>query len=149
MSPVLAALEEGKELFERKCGRCHSRERALSKIQNLEAWKRTTIRMSGYSGGTITDVDAEKIAEYLAMREEVKEKIVAEKEIKKITEIEEQEILDFKKVRVEQFIKPSVCSECHSEIYKQWSGSMHSKAFIDPLWRAAGCPQQQKILPIR
>ena len=49
----------------------------------------------------------------------------------------EERIFKFKNVRVEQFIDPSVCGECHSEKYKQWSGSMHSKAFIDPLWRSA------------
>ncbi len=49
----------------------------------------------------------------------------------------EERIFKFKNVRVEQFIDPSICSECHSEKYKQWSGSMHSKAFIDPLWRSA------------
>jgi mono/diheme cytochrome c family protein len=132
---------EGKELFEEKCAKCHSLERALGKSKDLEAWRRTTMRMSGYSGGVITDVDAEKIAEYLVMREKIEEPLAykkeMEKEIKKITEIEEHEIFNFKKVRVDQFIKPSVCGECHSEIYKMWNGSMHSKAFVDPLWRAA------------
>lgn len=139
VSASYASIEEGKELFESKCDKCHFLERALSKTKDLEAWKRTTMRMSGYSGGIITDVDAEKISQYLAMSGE--EPFAAGKElkeeIKKVAEIEEHEIFNFKKVRVDQFIKPSVCGECHSEIYKQWSGSMHSKAFVDPLWRAA------------
>lgn len=47
------------------------------------------------------------------------------------------DIFDFKKVSVGQFIEPDICEGCHSDIYEQWNGSMHSKAFIDPLWRAA------------
>jgi hypothetical protein len=38
-----------------------------------------------------------------------------------------------------EFEDPSVCMGCHPEIYKQWNGSMHSHAFVDPvfqgLWR--------------
>src|SRR4030067_1066696 len=60
-----------------------------------------------------------------------------EKEDKTSEKIEGHAIFDFRKVRVEQFIKPEVCAECHSEIFKQWKGSMHSKAFVDPLWRSA------------
>ena len=136
-----ASEQEGKILFEKMCDKCHALERPLSKSKGLEAWKRTTMRMSSYSGGAITDVDAEKIALYLASREKVGEPTVSEnekeKKIKETSEMEDHEIFDFKKVRVNQFIDPSVCAECHSEIYKQWNGSMHSKAFIDPVWRAA------------
>lgn len=46
-------------------------------------------------------------------------------------------MFDFNPVTVEQFIEPEICGECHEEIYEQWNGSMHSKAFVDPLWRAA------------
>jgi hypothetical protein len=51
--------------------------------------------------------------------------------------MEKHKIFDFKKVRVEQFIEPDICEGCHSEIFEQWSGSMHSKAFVDPIWRSA------------
>ncbi|MCK5286425.1 MAG: cytochrome c554 family protein [Thermodesulfovibrionia bacterium] len=136
-----ASEKEGKILFERMCDKCHSLERALSMSKDLGAWERTTMRMSNHSGGIITDVDALKISEYLASREQVGGQTVSEKEeekeIKKLSEMEEHEIFDFKKVRVSQFIEPSMCGECHSEIYEQWNGSMHSKAFTDPLWRAA------------
>lgn len=47
------------------------------------------------------------------------------------------DIFDFKKVSVDQFIEPDICEGCHSDIYEQWNGSMHSKAFTDPIWRAA------------
>ncbi|MDD5771859.1 MAG: multiheme c-type cytochrome [bacterium] len=36
-----------------------------------------------------------------------------------------------------EVVKPDACKECHSDIYKQWEKSTHSKAFIDPIWRAA------------
>jgi len=44
-----------------------------------------------------------------------------------------------KPVASSEFEDPSVCRGCHAEIYKQWNGSMHSNAFVDPvfqgLWR--------------
>lgn len=49
----------------------------------------------------------------------------------------EAEMLNFKTVDVEQFIEPAICSGCHQDIFAQWNGSMHSKAFTDPVWRAA------------
>jgi mono/diheme cytochrome c family protein len=136
----LASGENGEELFQRKCSKCHAYERALNKSKDLAAWKRTTLRMARYSRGEITSEDAEHIAQYLAGRttEEKPGTISrAEKEIKDIDEMEKHKIFDFKKVRIEQFIGPDVCEECHSEIFEQWSGSMHSKAFVDPLWRSA------------
>ena len=36
-----------------------------------------------------------------------------------------------------RFITPVVCGGCHAEIYGMWDGTMHSKAFDDPLFRAA------------
>ncbi|MBI4654729.1 MAG: cytochrome c554 family protein [Nitrospirae bacterium] len=136
-----ASVRDGERLFERKCNACHSLERSLSAVKDLEEWKRTTKRMARRSEGFIADNEAETIAEYLAGRYEVikVEKIEKEvdKESEEISKIERHEIFNFKKVKVNQFIEPSKCGECHSEIYKQWSGSMHSKAFIDPLWRAA------------
>ncbi len=36
----------------------------------------------------------------------------------------------------DQFEDPIVCSGCHSEIYNQWKGSMHSNAFVDPIFTA-------------
>ena len=131
-----ASSDEGKKLFERKCDSCHSTEPALNKIKTLEEWMRTAKRMARRSGGAITLPQAEKIAVFLA---ENSKKI---KDSEKTAEKKEETPLkskafEFKKVQVSQFIEPSVCGECHSEKYKQWSGSMHSKAFTDPLWRAA------------
>lgn len=39
-------------------------------------------------------------------------------------------------VRPDQFEEPVVCSGCHSDIFKQWQGSMHANAFIDPVFQA-------------
>ena len=36
----------------------------------------------------------------------------------------------------EDFEDPIVCSGCHSDIYKQWQGSMHANAFVDPVFHA-------------
>ena len=144
LSFTFASADEGKELFELKCSKCHTLERALSKTKSLSAWKRTTRRMAKYSekaGGKITSAETTMIAEYLAGRGLAKKEAPAEKvedkAIKQAIEIEKHEMFDFKKVRVEQFIEPEVCEGCHSEIFKQWNGSMHSKAFVDPIWRSA------------
>ncbi len=134
---VFASAEEGEKLFKRRCDACHTLEPILAITKDLEGWKRTTKRMAKHSDGFISDKEVEKIAIYLASRKP--EEVVVAKKPEKEEPISpaEQGIFKFKKVRVEQFIEPSVCGECHSEKYKQWSGSMHSKAFIDPLWRAA------------
>ena len=36
----------------------------------------------------------------------------------------------------DMFDPPEVCGGCHTEIYQQWNGSMHSNAWKDPLYRA-------------
>lgn len=60
-----ASSDSGKELFEKKCSKCHSLDRALSKKKDLAAWKNTTHRMAKYSGGAISEAEAEEIAIYL------------------------------------------------------------------------------------
>ncbi len=136
-----ASLDEGKELFEGKCGNCHSLERSLEKTKDADAWKRTVRRMIRYSRGMITEDDMDPISSYLVSITNPDQPVAAEKpedeDVEKIADIEDHEVFDFKKVRVSQFAEPSLCGECHSDIYSQWSGSMHSKAFADPLWRAA------------
>ncbi len=135
-----ATEKDSKMLFESKCGKCHSIDRALQKSKDLAAWKRTALRMSRYSRGQISAAEAGEIAEYLASRGESMAPApveVPERDNANAGELEEHEIFDFKKVRIEQFIEPDVCEGCHSEIYSQWNGSMHSKAFVDPIWRAA------------
>jgi len=41
-----------------------------------------------------------------------------------------------KPVKSAEFEPPEVCGECHTEIYKQWNGSMHSSAWKDPVFQA-------------
>jgi cytochrome c554/c'-like protein len=41
-----------------------------------------------------------------------------------------------KHITVGMFDPPEVCGGCHTEIYKQWNGSMHSNAWTDPVYRA-------------
>jgi mono/diheme cytochrome c family protein len=134
---AFAAEQKGKELFEAKCGSCHSLERSLRKTKGLKSWERTIKRMAGYPKAEISAIETEEIAKYLAERGKPRKPApqkISEQEIKVP---EEHEIFEFEKVRVNQFIEPSVCGECHSEIFKQWGGSMHSKAFYDPIWRKA------------
>jgi hypothetical protein len=116
LSFTFASADEGKELFELKCSKCHTLERSLSKTKSLSAWKRTSRRMAKYSkkaGGSITLAETTMIAEYLAGRGVAKKTAPAEKAedkaIKQAIEIEKHEMFDFKKVRVEQFIEPEVC----------------------------------------
>ena len=45
---AFASEQEGKDLFEAKCGSCHSLERSLRKTKGLRSWKRTIKRMAGY-----------------------------------------------------------------------------------------------------
>ena len=40
-------------------------------------------------------------------------------------------------VTTAMFDAPEVCGGCHTEIYAQWKGSMHSNAWTDPIYRAA------------
>lgn len=41
-----------------------------------------------------------------------------------------------KPVKSSQFSPPEECGGCHTEIYTQWKGSMHSHAFVDPIFQA-------------
>ncbi|RJR19629.1 MAG: cytochrome c554 family protein [Nitrospiraceae bacterium] len=134
-----ASSGEGEKIFKENCGKCHTYERSLSKTKDFEAWKRTTLRMAGYSRWEISSKEAEEVAEYLTAvtSEKAGAPHKEEAEIEDIDKMEKHELFDFRKVRVNQFIDPDVCEVCHTEIFNQWNGSMHSKAFADPLWRAA------------
>ncbi|MDD5774109.1 MAG: multiheme c-type cytochrome [bacterium] len=130
--------DEGKRIFEEKCDKCHSLDRALSLTKDESAWRRTVERMAKKIEGIISGEDVEKITKYLAGRETIKQEIKQDNKNDTQEKIAEYEGEDtYKKVKVNQFIKPDVCGGCHEEIYKQWKGSMHSKAFIDPIWRAS------------
>ncbi|MDO8282372.1 MAG: c-type cytochrome [Thermodesulfovibrionia bacterium] len=68
ISFLSAYSDSGKELFEKRCSKCHALDRALRKNKDLDAWKITTKRMAKYSEGAITEPEAEEIALYLAGR---------------------------------------------------------------------------------
>jgi len=145
-SSAWASAPQDKQLFENKCTRCHSLKKSLKKTKDLAAWQRTLKRMTKYARGSISEQDAQTIANYLATsgqparpvaRQKPKQKVTASEQKESIGEAGKNEVFNFKKVSVRQFIDPEVCAGCHSEKFEQWNGSMHSKAFTDPLWRAA------------
>jgi hypothetical protein len=39
-------------------------------------------------------------------------------------------------VNTSEYEDPNRCKICHRDIYVQWNGSMHSKAFVDPVFQA-------------
>ena len=41
-----------------------------------------------------------------------------------------------KKLSEGEFTSAEVCGGCHTEIFNQWSQSMHSRSFSDPVYRA-------------
>ncbi len=41
-----------------------------------------------------------------------------------------------KPVVIEMFDPPEICGGCHTDIYQQWNGSMHSNSWKDPVYRA-------------
>jgi hypothetical protein len=43
---------------------------------------------------------------------------------------------DGRAVKSSDFEDPSVCMACHPAIFKMWNGSMHSNAFVDPVFQA-------------
>ena len=45
-------------------------------------------------------------------------------------------VKDGRQLKSSDFTDPEECGGCHSEIYEQWNGSMHSNAFVDPVFRA-------------
>jgi len=139
LSNTSALSQESKSLFEKNCIRCHSLERALRKNKTLEAWRRTVMRMTSYSFAGLSADDIEKMAQYLVSNAGYRTPLTVpeEKEMDLIKEVEDNEVLNFKKLRVNQFMEPKVCEGCHSEIYDMWNGSMHSKAFLNPLWQSA------------
>ena len=63
-----SSVQEGKTLFEGKCGECHPLEDALTITKNLAEWEKTAKAMIRYSDGVITEKDAKKIVKYLVSR---------------------------------------------------------------------------------
>lgn len=55
-----------KDLFEQKCGLCHSLDRPKSKKKTAAEWESTVMRMKNNNGAPVTDEDAKMIIEYLS-----------------------------------------------------------------------------------
>lgn len=55
-----------KELFETKCGSCHSADRPKSVRRSAQDWEATVMRMKDDHGCDITNAEAKMIIDYLA-----------------------------------------------------------------------------------
>lgn len=58
--------EEGKGLFEKKCGLCHPTSRATAKKKSIKEWKKTVMRMKNINRAPINEKEADLIINYLA-----------------------------------------------------------------------------------
>jgi len=63
--PAVAAMGEGKALFEQKCGVCHGLDRATARTETKEKWTSIIKEMQGKRGDWISDEDAARILDYL------------------------------------------------------------------------------------
>ncbi len=54
------------QLFETKCGLCHSINRPKSKMKTSEGWKSTVMRMKNINGAPLSDEEANMIIGYLS-----------------------------------------------------------------------------------
>ena len=70
-APVAAApaapAADGKTLFDTKCGVCHGIDRATARRESKEKWAGIVKEMQGKKADWISDADASKIVDYLAL----------------------------------------------------------------------------------
>ena len=70
-APVAAApaapAADGKTLFDTKCGVCHGIDRATARKETKEKWASIVKEMQGKKADWISDAEASKIVEYLAL----------------------------------------------------------------------------------
>jgi cytochrome c5 len=70
-APVAAApaapAADGKTLFDTKCGVCHGIDRATARKETKEKWANIVKEMQGKKADWISDADASKIVDYLAL----------------------------------------------------------------------------------
>lgn len=64
-APAAGGAEDGKALFELKCGVCHGLDRALVRAETREKWAGIIKDMQGKKADWISDADAAKILDYL------------------------------------------------------------------------------------
>jgi len=65
-TPAVAAMGEGKTLFEQKCSVCHGLDRATARTETKERWSEIIKEMQGKRADWITDDEAAKILDYLS-----------------------------------------------------------------------------------
>ena len=70
-APVAAApaapAADGKTLFDTKCSACHSLDRPTARHETKEKWASIVKEMQGKKADWISDADASKIVDYLAL----------------------------------------------------------------------------------
>lgn len=64
-APAVAAMGEGKTLFEQKCGVCHGLERATARTETKEEWSAIIKEMQGKREDWISDEEAAQVLDYL------------------------------------------------------------------------------------
>ena len=65
-APAVPALD-GKTLFDNKCGVCHGIDRATARRETKEKWASIIKDMQGKKADWISDAEASKIVDYLAV----------------------------------------------------------------------------------
>src|SRR3989304_5118469 len=65
--PGVSGAAEGKTLFDQKCGVCHGMDRAAARQESKEKWTAIVKEMQGKKAGWISDADAAKMVEFLAL----------------------------------------------------------------------------------
>ena len=63
--PAVAAMGEGKALFEQKCAACHGFDRATARTETKEKWSAIIKKMQGKRADWISDDEASRILDYL------------------------------------------------------------------------------------
>lgn len=58
-------IEDGKALFEKKCGSCHGIKKATGQKKNKTEWADTVMRMKNKNGAPVNDDEAKIIIDYL------------------------------------------------------------------------------------
>jgi mono/diheme cytochrome c family protein len=66
-APAAAPAADGKALFDAKCSVCHGLDRATARTETKEKWAGIVKSMQGKKADWISDADASKIVEYLAL----------------------------------------------------------------------------------
>jgi len=59
-------IEDGKALFDKKCGSCHGIKKATNQKKNKTEWADTVMRMKNKNGAPVNDDEAKIIIDYLA-----------------------------------------------------------------------------------